>query len=503
MKNNSSPIPIGDLEVWFITGSQHLYGEETLRKVAEHSSEIAASLDRSKEVATKVIFKPVVKSPEEIYAICQEANTAKNCIGLIAWMHTFSPAKMWIGGLKILQKPMLHLHTQFNRDIPWGAIDMDFMNLNQSAHGDREFGFMMSRMRIARKVVVGHWQDAAVIRKVDIWVRAAAGWHDWQGARFVRFGDNMRYVAVTEGDKVEAEMKFGYSVNTHGVGDLVKVINETSDRDIDELCSVYSDQYELAGDLKKGGAQYGALREAARIEVGLRNFLMAGNFKGFTDTFEDLHGLVQLPGIASQRLMADGYGFGGEGDWKTSALVRLMKVMASGLEGGNSFMEDYTYHFEPGNEMVLGAHMLEICESIADGKPKCEIHPLGIGGKADPVRLVFNVSGGPALNASIVDLGNRFRLLVNEVEAVEPKYDLPKLPVARVLWKPLPDMHTACAAWILAGGAHHTGYSQNLSAEHLEDFSEMAGIEYVLINKQTELLQFKNQLRWSEAASKL
>lgn len=503
MKNNSSPVNLGDLEVWFITGSQHLYGEETLRKVAEHSQEIAKSLNGSEKIATRVIFKPVVKSPEEIYAVCQEANSTKNCIGLITWMHTFSPAKMWIGGLKILQKPMLHLHTQFNRDIPWNDIDMDFMNLNQSAHGDREFGFMMSRMRIMRKVVVGHWQDQNVLRKIDIWIRAAAGWHDWQGARFVRFGDNMRYVAVTEGDKVEAEMKFGYSVNTHGVGDLVKVINDTTDGDIDQLCTLYSEQYELTGNLKKGGSQYASLREAAKIEIGLRNFLQAGNFKGFTDTFEDLHGLVQLPGIAAQRLMGEGYGFGGEGDWKTSALVRLMKVMAGGLEGGVSFMEDYTYHFEPGNEMVLGAHMLEICESIAEGKPRCEIHPLGIGGKADPVRLVFNVASGAALNASIIDMGNRFRLLVNEVEAVKPNHDLPKLPVARVLWKPLPDMQTACAAWILAGGAHHTSYSQNLTAEHLEDFAEIAGIECVMINKQTELYQFKNQLRWSEAAYKL
>jgi len=503
MKNYNSLLQIGDLEVWFITGSQHLYGEETLKKVAEHSQEISISLDNSQQIATKVIFKPVVKSSEEIYAVCQEANNSKNCIGVIAWMHTFSPAKMWIGGLKILQKPLLHLHTQFNRDIPWNHIDMDFMNLNQSAHGDREFGFLMSRMRLLRKVVVGHWQDVNIIRKIDIWIRAAAGWHDWQGAKFVRFGDNMRYVAVTDGDKVEAEMKFGYSVNTHGIGDLVKVINETSDREIDQLCTVYNEQYQLADSLKKGSQQYASLREAAKIENGLRNFLQAGNFKGFTDTFEDLHGLVQLPGIAAQRLMGEGYGFGGEGDWKTAALVRLMKVMASGLEGGNSFMEDYTYHFEPGNEMVLGAHMLEICESIAEGKPKCEIHPLGIGGKADPVRLVFNVGAGAALNASIIDMGNRFRLLVNEVEAVTPKFDLPNLPVARVLWKPLPDMQTACAAWILAGGAHHTCYSQNLSAEHLEDFSEMAGIEYVLINKQTELYHFKNQLKWSDVAYKI
>ncbi|HXR79525.1 MAG TPA: L-arabinose isomerase, partial [Saprospiraceae bacterium] len=373
-----------------------------------------------------------------MYRICQEANAAKNCIGVIAWMHTFSPAKMWIGGLKILQKPLLHLHTQFNRDIPWGEIDMNFMNLNQSAHGDREFGFIMTRMRLNRKVVVGHWQNEKVLAQIDAWSRAALGWNDWQQARFVRFGDNMRFVAVTDGDKVEAEMKFGYSVNTHGIGDLVKTIGEVSDSAIDMLCQEYADTYTLAPTLIKGAAQHESLREAAKIELGLREFLINGNFKGFTDTFEDLHGMAQLPGIAAQRLMNDGFGFAGEGDWKTAALVRVMKVMATGLKGGNSFMEDYTYHFDPQNSLVLGAHMLEICSSIASGKAKCEIHPLGIGGKGDPVRLVFNVNGGPALNASIVDMGNRFRLLVNDVEAVAPEHELPKLPVARVLWKPLP-----------------------------------------------------------------
>jgi L-arabinose isomerase len=487
-----------ELEVWFVTGSQHLYGEETLKEVATHAQEIANALNNEEEIPVQVIFKPTVKSPEEIFAICQQANQEKNCIGLITWMHTFSPAKMWINGLKILQKPILHLHTQYNRDIPWSKIDMDFMNTNQSAHGDREVGFIMSRMRRPRKVVVGHWQDKNVAQRIGVWTRAAAGWHDWQGARFVRFGDNMRFVAVTDGDKVEAEMKFGYSVNTHGIGDLVKRINETTDKEIDDLCARYADEYKLVDVLKKGGAQHASLRESARIETGLRRFLQEGNYKGFTDTFEDLHGMAQLPGLAVQRLMKDGYGFGGEGDWKTSALVRMMKFMATGLKGGNSFMEDYTYHFEPGNEMVLGAHMLEICESIADGKPSCEIHPLGIGGKADPVRSVFNVAGGPALNASIVDMGNRFRLLVNEVTAVAPKHDLPKLPVARVLWKPLPDMHTGCAAWILAGGAHHTCYSQNLTAEHLEDFAEIAGVEFVLIGKDTQLYPFKNQLKWNE-----
>lgn len=487
------------LEVWFVTGSQHLYGEETLKQVAQHSTEIARSLDSAESIPVKVVFKPVLKSTEEIYALCAEVNNSRHCIGIIAWMHTFSPAKMWIGGLKILQKPLLHLHTQFNRDIPWKEIDMDFMNLNQSAHGDREFGFMMTRMRLERKVVVGHWQNEKVIGQTATWVRAAAAWHDWQGGKFVRFGDNMRYVAVTDGDKVEAEMKFGYSVNTHGVGDLVKVINETGDKEITELVKEYEDSYTVTSALRKGGDRHDSLREAAKIEIGLANFLKAGNYKGFTDTFEDLHGLEQLPGLAVQRLMGAGYGFGGEGDWKTAALVRAMKVMGTGLPGGNSFMEDYTYHFEANNQMVLGAHMLEICESIASGKPSCEIHPLGIGGKADPVRLVFNVAGGAALNASIVDMGNRFRLLVNEVTAVSPKYDLPKLPVARVLWKPHPNMYDGLAAWIYAGGAHHTCYSQNLTAEYLQDFASMARIECVLIDKATELRQFQNELKWSEA----
>jgi L-arabinose isomerase len=491
-------INLKDFEVWFVTGSQSLYGEETLKQVAEHSQQIAKAFDSAKQIPVRVVFKPTVKSSEEIYSICQEANTAKNCIGIIAWMHTFSPAKMWIGGLKILQKPLLHLHTQFNRDIPWDSIDMDFMNLNQSAHGDREFGFIMSRMRLERKVVVGHWQDNEVLEQINAWSRAAAGWNDWQGARFVRFGDNMRYVAVTDGDKVEAELKFGYSVNTHGVGDLVKVINAIEDNEVDALTNEYEERYAVVSSLRKGGEQYNALREAAKIELGLTAFLQDGNYKGYTDTFEDLHGIVQLPGIASQRLMGKGYGFGAEGDWKTAALVRAMKVMGSGLKGGNAFMEDYTYHFDLNNPMVLGSHMLEICESIADGKAKCEIHPLGIGGKADPVRLVFNVAAGPALNASIVDMGNRFRLLVNEVEAVAPQHDLPKLPVARVLWKPYPDMKTGCAAWILAGGAHHTCYSQNLTSEHLQDFAEMAGIECLLIGKETNLRQLKNELKWSE-----
>ena len=390
-------------ELWFVTGSQHLYGEETLAQVAGHSQIIANALHNSDLIPVSIVYKPTVKTPEEIYAICVEANASKNCIGIIAWMHTFSPAKMWIGGLKILHKPLLHFHTQFNRDIPWSTIDMDFMNLNQSAHGDREFGFIMTRMRINRKVVVGYWEDPASLDKINVWARAAAAWDDWQQAKFVRFGDNMRNVAVTEGDKVEAEIKFGYSVNTYGIGDLVSVINDISDQQIDQLLAIYESEYLLADSLQKNGAQRNSLREAARIELGIQTFLEKGNFKGFTDTFEDLHGIIQLPGIAAQRLMNKGYGFAAEGDWKTAALVRAMKVMGAGMKGGNSFMEDYTYHFNPDNRMVLGSHMLEICESIAESKPSCEIHPLGIGGKADPVRLVFNSAPGPALNASIVE----------------------------------------------------------------------------------------------------
>jgi L-arabinose isomerase len=491
-----------NLEVWFVTGSQHLYGEETLQQVAAHSQTIATAFDKSPTIPVKVVFKPTLKTPDEIFSLCKEANNAANCIGIIAWMHTFSPAKMWINGLKVLQKPLLHLHTQFNRDIPWSSIDMDFMNLNQSAHGDREFGFIMTRMRLNRKVVVGHWQDKAVHEKINIWSRVCAAWNDWQGAKFVRFGDNMRQVAVTEGDKVEAELKFGYSVNTHGVGDLVAVVNSVKDKEIDELIEVYNKEYKVAASLKKNGKQHASLRTAAKIEIGMRKFLQAGNYKGYTDTFEDLHGLAQLPGIATQRLMAEGYGFGAEGDWKTAALVRAMKVMATGLPGGNSFMEDYTYHFAPKDNMVLGSHMLEICPSIANAKPSCEIHPLGIGGKEDPIRLVFNVNGGAALNASIIDMGNRFRLLVNTVDAVKPKNDLPKLPVARVLWKPHPNMNDGLAAWIYAGGAHHTCYSQNLTAEYLSDFAEIAGIEFVLIDKDTKLSQLKSELRWNEVVYK-
>ncbi len=487
-----------NLEAWFITGSQHLYGEETLKTVAEHSNHIVDAFNASGKIPVKIVFKPVLTTPDSIYQMIQEANASKNCIGLIAWMHTFSPAKMWIGGLRILNKPLAHLHTQFNRDIPWSDIDMDFMNLNQSAHGDREFGFIGTRMRLNRKVIVGHWEDPEVVEKLNIWVRVAAGVHDMKGAKFARIGDNMREVAVTEGDKVAAQIKFGYAVNGFGLGDVVRFIDQVSQGDIDTLVATYEGEYTLDKALQKGGAKRDSLLQAAKIEIGLRAFLNDGGFKGFTDTFENLHGMVQLPGIAAQRLMADGYGFGAEGDWKTAALLRAMKVMAAGLKGGNSFMEDYTYHFQPGNMNCLGAHMLEICESIADGKPSCEVHPLSIGGKADPVRLVFNVAGGEALNASLIDLGNRFRLLVNEVRAKAVEQPLPKLPVARVLWDPKPNLKDAAAAWIYAGGAHHTVYSQNLGTEYLEDFAKILDLELVVIDDNTNLRDFQKELRFNE-----
>ena len=487
-------------DIWFVTGSQHLYGEETLRQVDAHSQVIADFLNDAAQMPVRIVFKPVVKTPDEIYAMCQEANVAPNCVGILTWMHTFSPAKMWIRGLTILHKPLLHLHTQFNRDIPWGEIDMDFMNLNQSAHGDREFGFMLSRMRLNRKIVVGYWREEAPLLKIAAWVRVAVGAHELKTLKVVRFGDNMRQVAVTDGDKVAAEMTFGLSVNTHGIGDLVAVIGQVADADVDRIVQEYADSYTLMDALQRGGAQHGSLRDAARIEIGMRAFLQDGGFGAFSDTFEDLHGMAQLPGIAAQRLMADGYGFAGEGDWKTAALVRVMKVMAAGLPGGNSFMEDYTYHFDPANPLVLGSHMLEICPSIAAGKPSCEIHPLGIGGKADPVRLVFNAPSGPAINVSLIDMGNRFRLIVNEVEAVDVTEALPKLPVARALWKPMPDIATGCAAWILAGGAHHTVFSQNLTTDHLDDFADIFGVELIVIDRSTNLRQLKNELRWNETA---
>jgi len=485
-------------EVWFVTGSQHLYGPKTLEQVKTNSTAIANAFDASGSIPVSVVFKPVVKTPDEITELCKMANNAPQCIGLICWMHTFSPAKMWIAGLLSLQKPFVHLHTQFNRDLPWNEIDMDFMNLNQAAHGDREFGFIGSRLRIQRKVVVGHWQEAKVQEKIGLWTRAAAGWNELRHLKVARWGDNMREVAVTEGDKVEAQIKLGVSVNGYGVGDLVKFVNGISDSAIDNLVSEIEAKYDVVANLKKGGSEHESLRESARIELGMRAFLVSGGFMAFTTTFEDLQGLVQLPGFAVQRLMADGYGFGGEGDWKTAAMVRTMKVMAAGLTGGTSFMEDYTYHLHPSGAKVLGAHMLEVCESIAQEKPRVEIHKLGIGGKADPIRSIFTVKPGQALNASLVDMGNRFRLIVNEVEVVPLDAPMPKLPVASALWIPKPNLEIGAGAWILAGGAHHTSFSQAIPAEVLEDFSEMAGIEYLLIDASTNISSFKKELRWND-----
>src|ERR1035437_1782048 len=493
-------IDLSQFEVWLVTGSQNLYGAEVLRKVAANSAQVGRALDGAASIPVQVLVKPVVKTPAEATALCLAANESPHCVGLITWCHTFSPSKMWINGLKSLHKPLLHLHTQHNRELPWSSIDMDFMNLNQAAHGGREQGFIMGRLRLDRKVGVGHWQDTSVQRRIGAWCRAAAAWHDWQRAKFCRFGDNMREVAVTEGDKVAAQIQFGYSVNGYGVGDLVKSVSAVTDREIDRLIAEYEHNYTVAPKLRKTGAKRQSLRDAARIELGLRAFLVAGDFKGFTDTFEDLQGLTQLPGVAAQRLMSDGYGFGAEGDWKNCALLRAMKVMAAGLKGGTSFMEDYTYHLDPKRSLVLGAHMLEICPSIAKARPSLEVHPLGIGGKADPVRLVFDTLAGPGLNVSLIDMGNRFRLLLNEVEVVPPDKPLPRLPVARAVWMPKPDLPTSAAAWIYAGGAHHTGFSQAVTTEMIEDFASMAGIELVVIDADTKLRQFKQELLWNDIA---
>ncbi|MEL6653410.1 MAG: L-arabinose isomerase [Bacteroidota bacterium] len=489
---------LSQYEAWFVTGSQHLYGEEALQQVAANAEVVARALNANADCPVKIVFKPILTTPDAIYQLCQEASATPNCIGLICWMHTFSPAKMWIGGLKALQRPFLHLHTQFQPEIPWSEIDMDYMNLHQSAHGGREFGFIGSRMGINRKVVVGHWQDLAVQSRIHVWLRVAAAWRDQQGMKVARFGDNMREVAVTEGNKVSAQITFGYSVNGFGMGDLQAFYQQVSDAAVDQLCEEYGDSYDLMPALRPSGERFSSLQDAARIELAMRAFLEQGNFKAYTDTFENLTGLPQLPGIATQRLMIDGYGFGAEGDWKTAALVRSMKVMGDGLEGGNSFMEDYTYHFKDGKMQVLGAHMLEICPSIAAHKPKCEIHPLGIGGKEDPVRLVFDSATGPAINASIIDLGNRFRLLVNPVEAIPNEQALPKLPVARVLWDSQPNSAQAAEAWIQAGGAHHTCFSLSLNKEYMADYAEMANIEMVLIDENTDLFRFKQELRWNE-----
>ncbi len=487
-----------DKEVWFVIGSQHLYGPETLKKVDNQSREIAAFLDKSADIPAPVVYKSVVKTSREITDVVHEANSSQKCIGLILWMHTFSPARMWIQGLNQLNKPFAHLHTQHNRDLPWSEIDMDFMNLNQAAHGCREFGFMGSRLRKERKVVVGFWQDPDVTGKLGAWVRAAAAWDDWQGLKVARIGDNMREVAVTEGDKVGAQLKLGFAVNGYGIGDVVEYCKNVTESEISALLAVYADEYNVASDIKGNTGKETSMYEAARIELGLRGFLTDLGAYAFTDTFENLHGFHQLPGIAVQRLMAEGYGFGGEGDWKTAALVRAMKVMAKGMEMGTSFMEDYTYHLEEGNMKILGAHMLEVCPSIAAEKPSLEVHHLGIGGKNDPARLVFTAPPGPGICSCVVDLGNRFRFITNEIEVVEPDQPLPKLPVGRAVWVAKPDLKTSANAWISAGGSHHTCLSQSVTREMMEDFALIAGVESVFIGDGTEMYDFKKELRWND-----
>jgi L-arabinose isomerase len=490
--------PLGEFEVWFVTGSLDLYGDPVLAVVDDHAREVVASLDDGAGIPVRIVQKPVVTGAEAIRRLCLEANSSDRCVGVIAWMHTFSPAKMWIAGLTVLQKPLLHLHTQFNRDLPWAEIDMDFMNLNQSAHGDREFGYLLTRMRLRRKAVVGHWQDPAVVGRVATWARAACGWHEAQNLRVARFGDNMRQVAVTEGDKVEAQMRLGFSVNSYGVSDLAAVVSAMPDADIDLLVAGYDERYHVAPELRPGGERRSSLREAARIEAGIRAFLAVEGCNAFTDTFEDLDGLVQLPGIGAQRIMADGYGFGAEGDWKSAALVRIIKVMSAGLPGGTSFMEDYTYHLAPEGPKVLGAHMLEVCPSLTVDTPSCKIHRLTIGGKDDPVRLVFTASPGPAVVIGLLDLGERFRLVANVVDVTSPDEDLPRLPVARAVWEPRPDLMTAAQTWLSAGGPHHTCLTLALGMEAFIDFAEIAGIELAVIDDETKARQFDKELRWND-----
>lgn len=495
-----SKLTVKPYTFWFVTGSQHLYGPETLLQVDQDSQQMVEGLNASGKIPYRIVFKPVVKTSEEIYQVLTAANQDEDCAGIITWMHTFSPAKMWISGLSALRKPLLHLHTQFNQDIPWDSIDMDFMNLNQAAHGDREYGFIGARMGVARKVVVGYWAHAEVQERIAAWTRTAVAYTESKKLKVARFGDNMRQVAVTEGDKVEAQIKLGWSVQGYGIGDLVDKMNEVTDEQVQALYNVYAEQYEIA-DAHNTPEARAQIEEQARIELGLRAFLEEGGYTAFTTTFEDLHGMKQLPGLAVQRLMADGYGFGGEGDWKTAALVRLMKIMAD--NEGTSFMEDYTYHLAEGSEMVLGAHMLEVCPTIADSKPKLEVHPLGIGDKEDPARLVFNGRAGTALNATIIDLGNRFRMVVNEVEAKEIEQEMPNLPVARVLWSCQPSLKEGIEAWIHAGGAHHTCFSYNVTSEQLEDFANMLDIECAIIDSNLNIRSFRNELRWNDIAYRI
>ncbi len=490
-------------QVWFLTGSQGLYGEDVLLQVRDQSAQISSALADAPEVPVEIRVLPVLTDATAIRRVMLEANADDDCVGVIAWMHTFSPAKMWIAGMDALRKPFLHLHTQVNVELPWATIDMDFMNLNQAAHGDREFAFIATRLGVLRKTVAGHVSDPRVLQRVGAWARAALARAELATLKLVRFGDNMRNVAVTEGDKVEAERRFGVSVNTYGVNDLVDVVDAVTDAEIDPLISEYLDSYEVAAELLPGAERHDSLRYGARIEVALRRFVVDGGYGAFTTNFEDLGGLRQLPGLAVQRLMAEGIGFGGEGDWKTAVLGRVMKTMAAGLPGGTSFMEDYTYNLVPGQELILGAHMLEVCPSIAAAKPRLEIHPLGIGGREDPVRLVFDAAPGDAVTMGMCDLGDRFRLVANEITVVPALAEMPKLPVARAVWAPKPDFTTSTECWLSAGGPHHTVLSTALTAEHLSDLAEMLGTELALIGTGTTTNGFLKELRWNNAYHRL
>jgi L-arabinose isomerase len=496
-------IPEHKPQVWFLTGSQSLYGQDTLDQVAGQSLRIQQMLAAPGRIRAEIVGKPVLTEAAAIRRTILEANSDPACIGIIAWMHTFSPAKMWITGLDALRKPLLHLHTQHNETLPWQSIDMDFMNLNQAAHGDREFGFIQTRLGVARKTIAGHASDPELLSRVDSWARAAAGVSHLRSLRLARFGDNMRDVAVTEGDKVEAELRFGVSVNTYGVNDLVEQVDDVPGKAVDDLVAEYADTYELVPGLRPDGEQHESLRYAAKIEAGLRQFLTSGGFGAFTTNFEDLGGLRQLPGLAVQRLMADGYGFGGEGDWKTSALLATVKAMGRGTGHGTSFMEDYTYHFGPGEPKILGAHMLEVCPSIAGHRPSCEIHPLGIGGREDPVRLVFDAKTGPGVVIGLADLGDRFRFVANEIEVVAPDEPLESLPVARAVWKPSPSLSTSAESWLTAGGPHHTVLTQAVHAETLQDFAHMLHTELLLIDKDTTTAGFSDRIRWNQAYYRL
>jgi L-arabinose isomerase len=488
---------------WFLTGSQGLYGPETLKQVERQSQQIVDQLNDSGQLPLQVRWQPVLTDAEAIHRMMLDANADPDCLGVITWMHTFSPAKMWITGLDALQTPLLHLHTQANVSLPWAEIDMDFMNLNQAAHGDREFGYIQTRLGVPRKTVAGHVSDPGVVERIAIWQRAATGAAAVRKLKLARFGDNMRDVAVTEGDKVEAQLRFGVSVNTYGVNDLVALVDEVTDAEVDTLIEQYADAYQIVPELAAGGDRHESLRYGARIEAGLRAFLTDGGFGAFTTNFQDLGGLRQLPGLAVQRLMAEGYGFGGEGDWKTSVMLHTIKAMGGNGSRGTSFMEDYTYHWGPGTPKILGAHMLEVCPTIAAGQPRVEIHPLSIGDREDPVRLVFDAEPGPAVVVGICDLGERFRLVLNEITVVKPDEPLPKLPVARAVWEPHPNLATSAECWLAAGGPHHTVLSAAVGAAELSDFATMIGTELLIIDEETTPRRFQQEISWNETSYKL